>query len=179
VTIRPVSLLAIALSLAAVPLTQAQAGWRDAPFYGDGGGWGGEFEAPMRPYHPRPIYREDDGGYETRSFYPRPAYPRPWVRSPAYEPDIDGSYDVLPEERGPAMRRLRPPRNVVGTPQSLPRPALPKPRSATLSAPKKMDPAKVLPPATAPTPRPEPVQEARALPVPRPNLESMDFEPSK
>ena len=177
-TIRPVSLLAIALSLAALPLTQAQAGWRDAPFYGDGG-WDGEFEAPMRPYHPRPVYRGDDGGYETRSFYPRPAYPRPWVRGPAYEPDIDGSYDVLPEERGPAVRPLRPPRSVVGTRQNLPRPALPKPRSAALSAPKKVDPPKALPLAVAPKPRPEPVQEAGALPVPRPNLESMDFEPPK
>ena len=172
-TIRPVSLLAITFCLVALPMTQAQAGWRDAPFYDDGG-WGGEFEAPMRPYHPRPIYREDDGGYETRSFYPRP-----WVRGPAYAPDLDAPYDVLPEERGPAMRPLRPPRRLVGTPQSLPRPALPKPRSAALSAPKKLEPAKTLPLAAAPKPRPEPVQEARALPVPRPNLESMDFEPAK
>lgn len=172
-TIPSARLLVMALSLAtALPATAALAGWRDGPFYAEEG-WGGEFEMPMRRHRPMPVYREDEGGYDQRSYYPRP-----WMRPPAYA--LDGEEpDFLPDERGPVMRAPRPPRSVVGVPQRPLRPVAPKPRSAALAAPKKIEPIKPLAPAAAPKPRPEPVQEALALPVPRPNLESMDFEPAK
>lgn len=167
-TIPSMRLLVMALSLAAaLPTTSASAGWRDGGFYGEEG-WGGEFVPPMRHYRPSPVYREDEGGYETRSYYP-------WMRGPGYGPDGDEP-GYLPDERAPQMR---PPRRVVGVPQTQPRPALPKPRSTALAAPRKQEAIKPSAPAAAPRPRPEPVQEAMALPVPRPNLEGMDFEPAQ
>ncbi|WP_448952966.1 hypothetical protein [Labrys neptuniae] len=170
-TIRPLRMLAIALPLCAMlPASAALAGWRDGPFYGEGM-WGGDFGPPARvyrPHRPMPFYGEDDWGYEGRGFYPR-----------SYGPDDEGAYDILPDERRPSMRAPRPPRRTVRLPQNLQRPPLPQPRSATLGGPRKIEPAKPLPPVEAAKPRPEPVQEARALPVPRPNLESMDFEPAK
>lgn len=177
VTIRVVPLLAISLSLAtALPVAPAFAGWRDGPYYGDD--WGGDYYPPVQSYRPAaPIYRDE---YQP-DYAPR-YYRRPWVGRQAYAPDYydEPGYMVPDEGMGPVVRprRLRPPRNVSVIPDQQRRIVPVKPRTAVALPSKKAVPAGP-PMATAAVPevKPAPVQVARALPVPRPNLESMDFEP--
>jgi hypothetical protein len=173
VTIRVVRLLAISLTLAtALAATPALAGWRDGPYYGDD--WGGDYYPPARAYRPAaPVYRDD---YQPNYGYDR----RPWAGRQAYAPGYydEPEYFQPDEDMGPPVRPrvMRPPRNISAMPAQ-PRRVVPvKPRTVVLPSAK----TESLKPkvAAAPVAKPEPVQVARALPVPRPNLESMDFEPA-
>lgn len=156
-TVSAVRLLAISLALAiAPPAVPALAGWRDGPYYADDG-WGGDYYPPARAYRPGPAYRDEyqpDYGYDQR----------PWAgRRQAYAPYYDEPYYYGPDGRGPAVRPrvIRPPRNVAVMPGQPRRLAPVKPKTLV-----------GVPPAV----KPAPVQEATALPVPRPNLEIMDFD---
>ncbi len=172
-TIRVVRLLAISLTLAtALPAAPALAGWRDGPYYSDEG-WAPDYYPPARAYRPAPVYRDEyqpDHGY----------YHRPWAGRQAYAPEYDdGPGYLLPDEdMAPPVRPrvVRPPRNVSVAPDRRVVPA--KPRPVVALPPKKAEPVKPKVAVAASVAKPAPVEVARALPVPRPNLESMDFEPA-
>jgi len=140
------------------------AGWRDGYYYEDDGGWGEGYYAPApdRQTYGDDGYAYGDGGY----------YRRPWGGRRVYVPRVrgdsaygDGGQDVMPPWHP------RPPRNVEA---ALPdRPDL---------APGEMAPGRL---PRKPVSRPKVASNmparppaAVALPVPRPNLESMDFDSS-
>jgi hypothetical protein len=176
VTVPVLRLVAISFALAiALPAVPALAGWRDGPYYADDG-WGGDYYPPARAYR---AYRDEyqpDYGYVQR----------PWAgRRQAYAPYYDEPDYYGPDDRGPAVRPrvIRPPRNVSVMPGQPRRLAPVKPKTVVTLPPAKpkvaavgpeVKPAPVINPA--PVVKPDPVQEARALPVPRPNLEIMDFD---
>ena len=179
-TVPVVRLLAISFALAtALPAAPALAGWRDGSYYADDG-WGGDYYPPARLYRPDPAYRDryqPDYGYDRH----------PWGgRREAYAPYYDEPDYYGPDDGGPAMRPrvLRPPRNVSGMPDQPRRLAPGKPKAVVILPPKRTEPAgpkvAVIGPEPKPAPavKPAPLQEATALPVPRPNLEIMDFDPA-
>ncbi|WP_413993106.1 hypothetical protein ACMDCR_13985 [Labrys okinawensis] len=161
-TVPVVRLVAISFALAiALPAAPALAGWRDGPYYTDDG-WGGDYYPPARAYRPYPLYRDE---YQPNYGY----YQRPWAgRRQAYAPYYDEPDYYGPDNRAPAARPrvIRPPRNVSGMPDQPRRLAPVKPKVAGVGPEVK----------PAPAVKADPVQEARALPVPRPNLEIMDFD---
>lgn len=159
-------LLAISLTLAtAMPVAPALAGWRDGPYYVEGG-WGGDY------YAPAPSYRDE---YQPDYRY----YQGPRAGRQAYAPYYDDpDYVGRDEDFGPPVRPrvMRPPRNVYGVPEQPRRIAPAKPRTAVTIPPAKPKAAALPVAKPVPESKPAAVLEARALPVPRPNLESMDFD---
>jgi hypothetical protein len=161
-------LLAISVALAtALPATSALAGWRDGPYYADDG-WGGDYYPPARAY--RPDYDQPDDDYGQRPWAGRRQAYAPYYEEPYYDDRGGMAPTVRP-------RVLRPPRNVAVMPVQPRRLAPVKPKPVMAPSIRKVEPART---ATAEAPAPAvksaPVSEAKVLPVPRPNLESMDFD---
>jgi hypothetical protein len=151
-------LLTISLfAAAALPVAPAMAGWRDG-YYADYG-WDGGYYPPA--YVPQPDY---DQGYR-----------RPWGDRRAYYDNEESVYGAMPDEDYRPVTRPRvprPPRNVEA---ALPYAAPARPR---IALPQALPPKKPKTAVAAPANKPVVAQAPLALPTPRPNLESMDFDQS-
>ncbi|MDQ0394131.1 hypothetical protein [Labrys monachus] len=149
----------------ALPAAPAMAGWRDGYYYDDGG-WGGDYYAPLprRPMYDPQDYAPDDGDYQA-----------PWAQRRAYAPRYryEPAYGEVPDAGAAPARPPIPPRNVE---TALPDAPYAGPDRSGSGAPPKKPPAKPRLASIAPAARPAAVRIPLALPVPRPNLESMDFD---
>jgi hypothetical protein len=148
----------------ALPVAPAMAGWRDGYYYDDQG-WGGEYyaPAPRRPVYDHRDYQPDGDDFQD-----------PWAGR-GYAPRYRGqsAYDDVPDSDVAPAWRPRPPRNVE---TALPDRsyALPGRRGAELPLKKPTLRPKVA--SAALLHRSAATQAPISLPVPRPNLESMDFD---
>jgi hypothetical protein len=148
----------------ALPVAPATAGWRDGYYYDDQG-WGGEYyvPAPRRPVYGHRDYQSEDGDFQD-----------PWSGR-GYAPRYRGesAYDDVPDGDVVPTWRPQPPRN-VGT--ALPDRAYAVPGRRGAEPPLKKPVLRPKVASAALVPRPAATQAPISLPVPRPNLESMDFD---
>jgi hypothetical protein len=195
-------LLSMSLALAALVPSMAEAGWRDRYIPDDG--WYG-MPYPPAYVRPRTVYVYPDRGWNGpvivhsrgRVLLVDPEADDGYAYSdalpdegPAYGPQlrVAPGYAAPSSRRGRAAQRAK---DAASTPAVAPALATPTPRSVKVIGVKPPDgtPVAALPPpkpaalpdqasSAGAEPPPPKVAQAIALPVPRPNLEGMDFAPS-
>jgi hypothetical protein len=165
VTLPVIRLLTISLLFgASLPVVPAMAGWRDGYYADDGWGEGYYPPAGLWRRHAMIDPEEYQPGYNHD-------YRRPWIDRRAYAPRYyEGPvYGAVPDDDfAPVMRprATRPPRNVWALPPDRMNPSAKTRLALPSTSPLKQQAGK-----------PVFAQAPFVLPVPRPNLESMDFEP--